>query len=493
MAPIGLILLFLTGVGPLLAWRKSTLDQPARSVPVADAGGASSPAARSWRSASASGRRASASRCAAFVAGTIVQEFWRGANVRRRNTGTDLFTALVGLVGRNKRRYGGYIVHVGIVLIFLGFAGNGFKQRRAGAAEAGPGDDGRPLHDPQRRRQGERRRPEADDHRRTSRCSTTASRSTRMYPAKWVVPQARAGADDRGRDPPRRSREDLYVVLAGLRSRRRRSATLQIVVNPLVNWIWLGFGVMALGTGIALLPERTFAFALAKLPAEAAATTVALLLMRAAVGRHDAVGAAGMGGDANTRTSFYARTPFEKQMQHEIVCTCGACGHQTLAECRKDPCGTSHEMRGELAALIDQGKNHDEIIQAFIAKYGSEEMLGAPLDRASTAWPGCSRTWSARPARSAVGFAAVEVVAQARRRDRRRPRRSIPRSKSASTMSSETSTKQGPAEAGLRDRPRTDAACSPGSSSSSPRSAARRPSPSWPAARASPPSSCSAC
>ena len=59
----------------------------------------------------------------AFVAGTIVQEFWRGANVRRQNTGTDLFTALVGLVGRNKRRYGGYIVHVGIVLIFLGFAG----------------------------------------------------------------------------------------------------------------------------------------------------------------------------------------------------------------------------------------------------------------------------------------------------------------------------------------------------------------------------------
>src|SRR5262249_20624905 len=59
-----------------------------------------------------------------FVVGTITQEFWRGARIRRKNTGTDLFTALVGLVGRNKRRYGGYIVHVGIVLIFFGFAGN---------------------------------------------------------------------------------------------------------------------------------------------------------------------------------------------------------------------------------------------------------------------------------------------------------------------------------------------------------------------------------
>src|SRR5207245_8799039 len=64
----------------------------------------------------------------AFVTGTILQEFWRGAVVRRKNTGTDLLTALIGLVGRNKRRYGGYIVHIGIVLIFLGFAGNGSKK-----------------------------------------------------------------------------------------------------------------------------------------------------------------------------------------------------------------------------------------------------------------------------------------------------------------------------------------------------------------------------
>ena len=86
-------------------------------------------------------------------------------------------------------------------------------------------------------------------------------------------------------------------------------------------------------------------------------------------------------GDRDTQTSFYPRTPFEKQLQHEIVCTCGACGHTTLAECRKDPCPVSHKMRGELAAMIDQGKTHDQIIQAFVTSYGSEEMLGAPLDK----------------------------------------------------------------------------------------------------------------
>jgi cytochrome c-type biogenesis protein CcmH/NrfF len=67
-------------------------------------------------------------------------------------------------------------------------------------------------------------------------------------------------------------------------------------------------------------------------------------------------------------------------MQHEIVCTCGSCGHSTIAECRKDPCATSHKLRGELAALIDQGKTHDEIIKWFTTEYGSEEMLGAPID-----------------------------------------------------------------------------------------------------------------
>jgi cytochrome c-type biogenesis protein CcmH/NrfF len=121
---------------------------------------------------------------------------------------------------------------------------------------------------------------------------------------------------------------------------------------------------------------------MAKLPAEVAATTTVALMAVLVLGGGVTLRAQqGMGGSEDTRSSYYARTPFEKQMQHEIVCTCGACGHQNLAECRKDACSTSHQMRGELAAMIDQGKSHDEIIQAFITKYGSEEMLGAPLDR----------------------------------------------------------------------------------------------------------------
>ena len=70
--------------------------------------------------------------------------------------------------------------------------------------------------------------------------------------------------------------EDLYLVLAGYDT-QTESATFQIVVNPLVNWIWAGFGVMAFGTGIALLPETAFVFATAKIPSGAATTMMALV------------------------------------------------------------------------------------------------------------------------------------------------------------------------------------------------------------------------
>src|SRR6185503_13167012 len=127
MLPIGLVLLFLTGYGPLTAWRKSTLINLRDSflfpigMAIATAATLAALGVRVWV----------AGLCfalCAMVAGTVAQEFYRGGMIRRKNTGSDFLTAIVGLVGRNKRRYGGYIVHLGIVLIFLGFGGNGFKK-----------------------------------------------------------------------------------------------------------------------------------------------------------------------------------------------------------------------------------------------------------------------------------------------------------------------------------------------------------------------------
>jgi cytochrome c-type biogenesis protein CcmF len=431
LVPIGLILLVLTGVGPLLAWRRSTVRNLLDSFLWPGAAAAASLAVTlvlkipTW----------SAGLCftlCGFVVGTVTQEFYRGALVRRKNTGTDLFTALVGMVGRNKRRYGGYIVHVGIVLIFFGFAGNVRK-----------------LDDQVLLKQGAETKigrytirnngiKVADDGQKQMTTAYLAvlvngQQIDSLYPARWAYRHHES-------EPTtevairRTAAEDLYIVLAGF-NLGDQTATLELHVNPLVNWIWFGFGIMALGTGIALLPERSFAFALAKLPAEAAATgTVVLLAFAILLGGGSTLRAqTSMGGTEDTRASFYARTPFEKQMQHEIVCTCGACGHQNLAECRKDNCSTSHQMRGELAALIDQGKTHDEIIQAFISKYGSEEMLGAPIDKGFNrlAWLlpyavgatgavmiGFAATrWSRRPEADAAAAPAVDPDVEARLND----------------------------------------------------------------------------
>src|SRR5687767_6571335 len=127
MLPIGLTLLLLSGIGPLLAWRRSNLANLrtqflwpvlaalVTAVALVAAG------VRVWSSGVCFA-------LCAFVLTTLGQEFIRGAQVRRGATGADLFTSLVGLVGRSQRRYGGYVVHLGIVLMFFGFAGEGFKQ-----------------------------------------------------------------------------------------------------------------------------------------------------------------------------------------------------------------------------------------------------------------------------------------------------------------------------------------------------------------------------
>jgi len=404
MTPVGLILLMLTGIGPLLAWRRSTTKNLVEQFlwPVVTGLAAGTVAMLFkiplW----------SAGLCFAlcgFVVGTIGQEFWRGTVIRRKNTGTDFLTALVGLVGRNKRRYGGYIVHVGIVLIFFGFAGNARKLDEQ--AHLKVGQDVK-IGKYTIRNNGVKVSDDGQKQMTTAYLSVfvNGEQIDGLYPARWAYRhhEQEPTTEVAMRRTPA---EDLYAVLGGF-DLADQSATLQLVVNPLVNWIWFGFGVLALGTGIALLPERALAFAVAKMPAEAATTTVALLLIVLIGGARPASAQQGMGGTEDTRASFYARTPFEKQMQHEIVCTCGACGHQNLAECRKDNCSTSHQMRGELAAMIDQGKNHDEIIQAFMAKYGGEEMLGAPIDKGFNrlAWliPYLVGAVSA----VAVGFAAVK-------------------------------------------------------------------------------------
>ena len=268
MVPIGLVLLMLTGVGPLLAWRKSTLSNlmyqfiwPVGCA-VATAAGLAAIGFRVWESGLCFA-------LCAFVIGTIGQEFVRGASVRRGATGTDIVTALVGLVMRSRRRYGGYVVHVGIVLMFLGFAGSGFKLEQQ--VLMNPGDE---VELGQFLVRYERVSETDDGQKQIVTGHMTIFKDGQaageLFPARWFY--RKHETEPTTEVAMRRSlSEDLYITLATY-DLGDQSAAFQITVNPLVNWIWLGFTIMALGTGIALLPESSFAFVTAKTPAGATAT-----------------------------------------------------------------------------------------------------------------------------------------------------------------------------------------------------------------------------
>jgi len=306
----------------------------------------------------------------AFVTATIVQEFVRGARVRQEGTGTDLFTALVGLVGRSKRRYGGYIVHLGIVLIFLGFAGGGFKMEEQLLLK--PGQQGTVGHFTVRlesvRVTDDGQKQMITGHLKVS----DGEKEYAMYPAKWFF--RKHEEEPTTEVAIRRSiAEDLYIVMPAF-NLQDQSASLHIVINPLVNWIWVGFGVMALGTGIALLPERAYSFALAKLPAEAASTTMALLLvflLLPTVARAQHV-------ETGQNVPVIARSGLERELQHNLICMCRTCGRQLLSECQ---CGYAQNMRKELAALVTAGRTRQQVIDFYIAKYGSQEPLAQPIDK----------------------------------------------------------------------------------------------------------------
>ena len=277
MLPIGFILLILTGVGPLLAWRRSTVSNLLHQftwpvlLAVATMGGLYAAGFRVWVSGLCFG-------LCAFVCGSIGQEFVRGAYVRRRATGTDIFTALIGLVARSRRRYGGNIVHVGIVLMFLGFAGSGYKLDSQLLL--------RPGQETEIGRYTVRydRLTEISDARKqmiTAYMTVLVDGETvaQLHPARWYF--------FKHEDQPTTEvamrhtvAEDLYIVLAGF-DMADQAASFQITVNPLVNWIWIGFSVLALGTVIALLPESAFAFAGATAPRGAA--TASMLLLAAAL------------------------------------------------------------------------------------------------------------------------------------------------------------------------------------------------------------------
>jgi cytochrome c-type biogenesis protein CcmF len=257
--PLGLLLLGLTGIGPLIAWRKASPENLRRQFAAPVASGVVTflvlfaAGARDLYALMALG-------LAGFVAGTIVQEFYRGVRARRRMHGESAPVAFARLVGRNRRRYGGYLVHTGILIYFVAFSGMAF--RREIEATLKPGESvtmaspfghtytlthmGISQYEAMNRIVSAATVSVARDGRATGLMTSEKRQHVDSFRRPTFEPSTEVGI---------RSglQEDLYITFAGSVG-GTEEAVYRFTINPLVWWVWFGGFVLAFGGLVTMWP-----------------------------------------------------------------------------------------------------------------------------------------------------------------------------------------------------------------------------------------------
>jgi cytochrome c-type biogenesis protein CcmF len=261
MVPIGLFLIFLTGIGPLLAWRSTSIGSIKRNfaipatvallVEVAVAFVLNRNGVRVWTDIGQI--YAMLAFClSTLVIATIASEFIRGGLVWKNKLQTNLLAGMYQLTRRNMRRYGGYVVHFGVVLLVIGLAGAAFNRDKEQTMATG---DKLQLG---RYTLVSQAYTEDDNANYGSRAALLEVYKDGEYLTRLNPEERRFKAS--GGQPVHivanhsTLREDLYVVFQGL-DVASGHPTIKAIINPLVNWIWIGVLVIAFGTGMALVPN----------------------------------------------------------------------------------------------------------------------------------------------------------------------------------------------------------------------------------------------
>lgn len=248
--PIGLALLALTGICPLIAWRKASKRNLRRSFIIPLSAALLSATALYVLGMHAFYPLVSFS-LAVFVLVTIGMEFYRGTKARAHSTQQNFLVAFWDLIMRNKRRYGGYIIHIGVVMIFVGITGSSaFQQEKA--AVLSPGDT-MEIGDYKLHYKGLEDR--SDEHAQVIAARMEVEKNGKPLMTLYPERQKHHNHDPVTEVAIRQTlKEDLYVILASFEADQR--AKFKVLVIPLVAWIWTGGIVMVIGTLIAMGPDR---------------------------------------------------------------------------------------------------------------------------------------------------------------------------------------------------------------------------------------------
>ena len=254
--PVALCLLLLTALGPLLAWRKTSLESLKRNFRWPALGALATGALlvvlgmKPWQDMSYLYALMTIM-LSVLVGLTVISEFIRGGLVISRHTGQNLISSMVHLAHRNTRRYGGYIVHFGVIVIMIGFAGSAFNQDKEKEMSFGDKMTIGPY---------------------TLVCQSFTQEDKPNYGSEWAIIQVFKGGEQIDTLYPERRffkaseqnstivanrstlQEDLYIVYEGQNPDTGRPI-IKAHLNPLVMWIWIGVWVMIIGTVVALIPN----------------------------------------------------------------------------------------------------------------------------------------------------------------------------------------------------------------------------------------------
>lgn len=249
--PIGLFLLFLTGVGPLLAWRRSSTESLRRNFQWPFVAMLATMAVLAGFGVRHFYALMSFGLCA-FVTWTIFSEFYKGASAIAAKENRSLLPAMVTLTQRNTRRYGGYIVHMAIVVMFIGFTGAAFNKDTTVEVEQNKvfqlGRYDLKVVD-----------IKVGDNDNYAWQNAIIEASVNGKPYAMLQPERRIYKSSR--QPvsvvaiERTLNEDLYLNFAGMATENSRPI-IQAYTFPLVSWIWIGYWILFAGTLVCLLPSK---------------------------------------------------------------------------------------------------------------------------------------------------------------------------------------------------------------------------------------------
>ncbi len=250
-APLGLALVFLMGICPLIAWRRATLKNLLGNFVFPGASALVTAVILMLAGITKPYAVVAFSICL-FVTTAILQDVFKGVMVRRSLTGESWGLSLVRLLTRNRRRYGGYIIHLGIVMMIVGIAGsNIYNQEVTQTLKPGQSTQVAGYSIAYNGLQETTKRNTTIVYADVS-VSKNGQPTFQIRPEKVFYPTT----EQPSTEPAINSTwlEDFYLVIAGWE--QDQSATFKVNINPLVKWLWTGGYVLIFGTIFALWPGK---------------------------------------------------------------------------------------------------------------------------------------------------------------------------------------------------------------------------------------------